>query len=99
MPEKVKDWSSQIIWVIGIIFICGMTYQTIGSMDTRVTTNTSDVKSNRQAIHSNQLTQKEIYTRLEGIGDIKAEQKEMRGDLEELIKHLLKFDYELKESK
>jgi len=96
MPEKVKEWSSQIIWVIGIIFICGMTYQSIGSMDTRVTTNTSDIKSNTQAIHTNQIVQAKIYTRLEGIVDIKAEQKEMREDLEELIKHLLKFDYNIK---
>ena len=51
MPEKIKEWSSQIIWVIGIIFICGMTYQSIGSMDSRVTINTSDIKTNTGLIH------------------------------------------------
>jgi len=96
MPEKVKEWSSQIIWVIGIIFICGMTYQSIGSMDTRVTTNTSDIKINRQSLHNNEIVQAKIYTRLEGIPEIKAEQKELNDKLDELVKHLLKFDYQLK---
>ena len=97
MAEAKKDLTQVIIWVIGLIFICGMTYQSIGSMDKRVSTNTSDIKSNTAAIHSNELTQKEIYTRLDGISDIKDGQKELREEFKEFKKYLMDYDFNPKD--
>lgn len=91
MAEKMKDWQSSIIWVIGLIFICGMTYKSVSSMDGRVSTNTTSCKENRQLIH------KEEVGRIAMQGDIKSTREdvsEIKGDVEKLVEHLMKFDYE-----
>lgn len=90
---KPREWQSSIIWVIGLIFICGMTYNNQKGMREDVTVNRADIKENRTMIHEGQLTQTEINTKLSAIPKIER-------DLEKLTEHLMKFDYhKLKEDK
>lgn len=86
MAEKVKDWQSSIVWVIGLIFICGMTYNNQRSMREDVTVNREDIKENTRSIHKNELVQTEINTKLGDIPDIKT-------DIEELKKYLMQWEF------
>jgi len=86
MAENWKDWQSTIIWVIGLVFICGMTYNTVSGIDDRVTTNTGDIKENRHSIHEDELVQREINTKLQDIPEIKRQ-------IEKLTNLLMKLDY------
>jgi hypothetical protein len=72
---RPKEWQSSIIYVIGLIFICGMTYSMVKELRADVTTNTGDIKSNMIAIHENELVQTEINTKLNDIPELKADLK------------------------
>ena len=91
MPDttKTRDWQSSLIWVIGLIFICGMTYNTVNRLQDDVSTNTGDIKSNTDKIHKNELVQTEINARLCDIPEIKHQ-------IEKLTTYLMTFDYNKK---
>jgi hypothetical protein len=94
MPEKIKDWTSTLIWIIGLVFICGMTYQSIGSMGTRVTTNTVDIKANKQSIHDNEL----LMTGLSNsVRTTEQNTNELKTDFKELRNYLMQYDFRPKE--
>ena len=96
MAERMKDWQSSIIWVIGLIFICGMTYKTVNSIDGRVSTNTESIGVNRDLIH------KEEIGRVAMQGDIKSTRddvSEIKSDVGKLVEHLMKFDYDKERDK
>jgi len=86
---KVKDWQSSFIWVIGLIFICGMTYNTVNRLQDDVSTNTEDIKLNTEKIHKNELVQTEINAKLEDIPEIKTQ-------MNKLTDYLMQFDYNKK---
>lgn len=94
MADALKDWKSTIIWAVGLVFICGMTYNTVTGMDKRVTVNTSDIKGNKDAIHSNEL----LFTGLKTTVDsTKEDTKELRKDFKELKNYLMQYDFDKKE--
>ena len=92
MTERMKDWQSSAIWVIGLIFICGMTYNTVTRLQDDVTVNTSDIKTNTKSIHKSELVQTEINAKLDDI-------PEMKKDIKELVKYLMDYDYDPKKEK
>lgn len=93
-----RDWTSAAIWMIGLVFVCGMTYNQVDSMDKRVVINTAGVKENREGIHANEL----LVTGLKGSVDdikgdtteIKGDFKDLRDDFDDLKDFLMQFDYE-----
>ena len=94
MPEKIRDWTSTLIWIVGLVFICGMTYQSIGSMGTRVTTNTADIKHNKQSIHDNELLMTGLITSVKTTED---NTNELKSDVKELRNYLMTYDFRPKE--
>jgi hypothetical protein len=93
MAEKLKDWQSTVIWVIGLVFICGMTYKTVSGMDSRVTINTKKIDKNTDLIH------KEEVQRMAMQGDIKSTRddvSDMKSDVRKLTEYLMQYDFDKK---
>jgi len=95
MAETTKhQWTSTIKWVIGLIFICGMTFQTVKSMDIRVTTNTNDIKTVKEDVHSNEILVREFIGMLK---ETKEDTGEIRQDFKEFKQYLMQYDFKTKE--
>jgi hypothetical protein len=90
MPDKLKEWSTPLIWVIGLIFICGMTYNSVGSIDRRVGTNTGNISKNTDSIHSNQLLTVGLKTTIDST---KEDTKALREDFKYLQQYLMDYDF------
>ena len=94
MAEKLKEWQSTVIWVIGLIFICGMTYKTVCGMDDRVTVNTKDINKNKELIHNEEVQRMAMQ------GDIKSTRddvSDMKSDVRKLADYLMQYDFDKKE--
>jgi len=95
MAETTKhQWTSTIKWVICLIFICGMTFQTMKSMDIRVTTNTNDIKTVKEDVHSNEILVREFIGMLK---ETKEDTGEIRQDFKEFKQYLMQYDFKTKE--
>lgn len=104
MPETSKDWTSAIIWVIGLVFVCGMTYRNIEAVDAKTTINardirinTDDVKQNRESIHAEALARTKmigtIIATKEDTEELKGGYEKLQEDFDELKIYLMQYDY------
>ena len=85
-----QNWQSSIIWVVGLIFICGMTYNTVTAMQDDVKVNTGDIKKNTESIHENEL----LFTGLKTAVDAtKEDTTELKVDMKALKEYLMQYDY------
>lgn len=98
MAEKLKDWQSSAVWVIGLIFICGMTYNNVRGMRDDVTENRSDIKSNTKAIHSQEILTTKVFSTLTSLDKSASKQDKKIDDLDakfdKLSEHLMLYEYE-----
>lgn len=94
----MADWQKFVLWGIGIVFACGMTFQQLGGIDKRVVVNTSDVKEIRADYH----LEREARIRSDAtVQNIRSDMSEMKTEAKEQTAILhsieLKFnDYEVK---
>jgi hypothetical protein len=98
MAEKMKDWQSSAVWVIGLIFICGMTYNNVKGMREDVTENRSDIKSNTEAIHSQEILTTKVFSALTSLDKTATSQdkkwEQLNGKFDKLSEHLMLYEYE-----
>ena len=50
--DELGSWMKLSLWVISLVFICGMTYQQFGSFDDRLCTVSEEVKTIREDYHN-----------------------------------------------
>jgi hypothetical protein len=98
MADKMKEWQSSIVWVIGLIFICGMTYNNVRGMRDDVSENRSDIKSNTKAIHSQEILTTKVFSALTSLDKSATSQDgkidKLNEKFDKLSEHLMMYEYE-----
>jgi hypothetical protein len=92
-----KDRTTAIIWVIGIIFLGGMAYRNIETIDGKTNANAEKIvtvekkaDANREAIHKEELARTKMIGKVDAIADDMGEVKE---DFKDLKEYLMDYDF------
>jgi hypothetical protein len=103
MAEQKKDWTTQVIWLVGIIFLGGMAYRNVDSIDGKTKVNADKIvvveakaDANREALHQEELARTKMVGKVDNIA---TDMTEVKGDISDLKDYLMDYDFGPKKDK